>query len=703
MAYSLFWRSPALPFTQKQTAISVPAGAVVSNAASLRFTGKGATNYGKVQQENLLRLLENFAGPTAPDFPTVGQCWYDTTENNLKVCIATLGAGYPAVVWQQLNATQITGVGDAPPPNPVLGDTWFSRTGSASGIMYMYTGIGRYPQQAWDATIDYWPTTSTTAAVKLNTTTFAGAVGSGYGEAYVSAPASDTNGTISVLGVTTALPRGIIGSRWPVTDALIVWDQGGTISAPLSTYVIVQQTVDGSRWFYDNQTTLVEFTPTASQYAIGVITVGVQDDQLSPGITSATLWSTAMPLKNMMQAPAALAEGAIGGWEQIWPTVETHGGRAEYEYVYNQLAQLIGDPIIFGGSGAEGRSIPWLTDFRALDASMQLAYTNITPLDTNVSAGSYTVANGLNALKVDVNSQDWDKLLAACRYAVNRLELPSGITDDIAFHPFVQDGLPGDPNITALSGIRAIPRDRRQRNRIGGLTVFSSYQETLNVLRAAIQNRYLLKGILEASGVGNALYTNAAITAQTAFTATAASFTGTVTHGLDFVFTDSTPDVEQFFRSGGALQFIISHVPSASPTAADTALKSICDTMGRVRVLNSSTLVMSPSPSPTATLAQAPGASGFANMTSTGVTLATMTSGTATVTVRGLVVQVNFVNTRARVLFDITPGGATTGTFSVAWSYISDNEMYNNPGAVHVYPVPIAYVAAHKQGSALFI
>lgn len=56
--YNLFWRDTSLPFTQKQVQINVPPGAIVTNAASLRLTGKGFTNYGKVQQENLLRLFK---------------------------------------------------------------------------------------------------------------------------------------------------------------------------------------------------------------------------------------------------------------------------------------------------------------------------------------------------------------------------------------------------------------------------------------------------------------------------------------------------------------------------------------------------------------------------------------------------------------------------------------------------------------------
>ncbi len=696
MSYSLFWRSPALPFTQKQTAITVPAGSVVSNAASLRFTGKGATNYGKVQQENLMRLLENFAGDTAPDYPTVGQLWYDTTENNLKVCIATLGTGYPAVEWQQLNAMQVTDVGEAPPPNPELGDTWFSRTGAASGVMYMYTGIGRYPQQNWDATT-YWPSAAVnTLGIKLNTNTFAG-VNTAYNEAYIhgytGATAADVNGSILINGVTTAVTKGTLQTRYAVTNGYIVWDQGGTLTGG-GPYYVARQTLDGSRWFYDNNTTMVEFTPTSSMYVIGRVTVSEQDDNSTPGISSAVMFSSAPRLKDVMQVPATLTAGAIGGWEQIWPTVETHGGRAEYEYVHSQLMSLIGHPIMFGGAGADKNAITWLTDFRVLDASMQDAWQALTPLDTNVSSGTtVSTLNGVNALKVEVNSQDWDKLLAACRYAVNRLELPAGISDDIGVHPFVQDGLPSDPTITAFTGIRSIPNDRRQRNRIGSIALFSAYQETLNVLRAAIQNRYLLKGILEASGV-NGLYTNAATTTLSTYTATSSTLSGTVTTGLDITFDDTEPDLEQFFYSGAVMQFVLDHNPSASPTTADTALLTITNGSGRVRVAANNTFIMTPAAYPTAQLSQAPSGVGYVNMTAGGVTLGTITSGGATVAIRGLTVTQGSI----RILVDITAGGALTGTTTIAWSYICDNETYTGPSFVFAHPT-----GTTKQGSSLFV
>jgi hypothetical protein len=52
---------------------------------SLNLYGQGALTYGEGINEDLLHLLENFASPTAPVNPTVGQLWYDTTTDALFV------------------------------------------------------------------------------------------------------------------------------------------------------------------------------------------------------------------------------------------------------------------------------------------------------------------------------------------------------------------------------------------------------------------------------------------------------------------------------------------------------------------------------------------------------------------------------------------------------------------------------------------
>lgn len=691
--YSLFWRSPALPYTQKQIAISVPAGSVVSNAASLRFTGKGATNYGKIQQENLLRLLENFAGPTAPDFPTVGQTWYDTLEGMLKVCIST---SPQPIVWNQLNSTQITGPGEPPPSPANLGDSWFSQTGSSSGILYVYTGIGRYPQVDWDAVASgYWSPDSITTGVILNASTF-GPANTNYGEVYIhgftAGVPANVQGSIVINGTPTPLPVGTVSTNAPVVDGMIVWDQTGTlVGAP---YVCARQFSDG-RWFYDNNTTMVEFTPLPNMYAIGRMTVASRDDGLPPGVVSAKIMSTARFVYNLMQVEAVKTGAACGGWEQVWPAVETYGGRREYDYMYSQLASLIGDPLCYGGSGAEGRSIQYLTDFKILDASYQRAWAGRLPQDPNVG----TTAVPTNTLRVDPNSNDWDLLLSACRYAVNRLELPAGFLNDLSPFPFVQDGRIIPPFLHSLGSldVRRPPLERFMKERVGAITVMSSYQETLNVLRAAVNSRYTARGLLEGSGVGNTFTSTFVTTNYANLNANAGAFSGTVIHGMQFVFPTSEANLERFFQSTGGLQVVMTHTPIGGGVGNDLSLKAITDNFGRVRVTADNTYVMTPSPTPTVSLA--PSNLGVRNMTAGGIVLATMTSGTSTIVVRGIRLD----TFRVQINIEITAGGATSGNFNVLWSFLRDTETYANPGPVLVYPSPLTWQPLYVSGSTLFV
>lgn len=59
--------------------------ATVDTSTSLKLIGKNYNRFGEYLNEDLLHLLENFAGATAPDNPTEGQLWYDTSESYLKI------------------------------------------------------------------------------------------------------------------------------------------------------------------------------------------------------------------------------------------------------------------------------------------------------------------------------------------------------------------------------------------------------------------------------------------------------------------------------------------------------------------------------------------------------------------------------------------------------------------------------------------
>jgi hypothetical protein len=693
ISYSLFWNTPALPWIGKQNPINVPAGSVVSNASSLRFTGKGAANYGKIQQENLMRLLENFAGPTAPPFPTVGQNWYDTTNNVLNICVATAPS---PITWQTMKSTQIGDLSAGPPTPAVLGDMWYARTGVQSGVLFTYTGVGRYPTSTFDAVAaGYYPATNTTTlAAKINETPFNVVA---YSKAYIcgrsAGTPADINGTILIGSTPTTVPRGSLVTSKPSTNAFILWDSLGALG-PANAFYQVRQRAD-EVWVYDDGTTWTTLVPTTGQYAIGQITVTEQADNTAPGIASALVWTVATLLTQINQTDLIVSNGKIGGWDQIWPPVSTHAGREEYKYVLNLLLQLIGEPLNLGGAGALDTYITYLTPIKALDASKQLAWTNNVGHDLNVLDNT-----NLNLLIVSPNSQDWDKLLSACRYAVSRLELPPNFSTSLSSFPFVQDGFAYAPELSTftLPDPRAAPLVRKANNPVGSITLLANYQSTVNTLAAAIQNRYILKGMLGVSGVNPTFNpeVTVALYAQYSANALGSVFTSPITTGVKYDFTYTTPQTQQFFYAGQAVELIAVHAPAISATAADTNLKALTDAKGRFRVTADAVYIMDGSATPGVSVAPISN-SGYKSITTAGVTLATVSGlGGAQLTLRA---ALSTIEAGSVIFFlDIVVGGSTTGTFTVKWNWIGDGTSVSS---VRVFPAPLTG-SIDKQGSGIF-
>lgn len=561
MAYSLTWKQPALD-TNKATPIVVPVGSIVSDKASLRFTGKGAANYGVIQQENLMRLLENFADSAPPPYATVGQIWYDTTNGSLRYCSSTAPlqwrslagvqithAGEPAPtnasigqIWYntanktlrfaissdplewKLLGVQITDAADPPPSPAELGDLWFQRTGTVSGTLYAYTGIGRYPE--------------------------------------------------------------------------------GT--------------------------------------------------------------------------------GAIGGWSQVWPSIETVAGREEYDTVHSLVRQLI--DITTGGSGVLGKLITNLTDLGALDTAYQQRLSNEGG-DPNVL---FPTTDTTDELTLDPNSTDWDTLLAAARYAVNRLELPVDYVNDISPVPFVTDGRQAPASLISLAttNVRYPSLERRSNRRFGTVTLMQLFTETVNVLRTAIENRYSLKGINGTSGV-NPIFANTTEVIPHVSVSGALDGRTSSQFGLRFNFADSDV-MNSFLNSGGAIQVTLLHEPGGTGTAADTNLKALFDARGVVRLTADKSRVFT-NALPLA-LAVNPVATGL------------RTGGTPAQTVAGASYSIGatWAGFVLSLQIDFSSTGPMNGTTTIEFSVIRDNETYLAPGPIPVYGSPSAYTVADKFGDPIF-
>jgi len=98
-----------------------------NQSSSVTLVGKNYAGYGEFLDENFIQMLENFSNSTAPTSPLVGQLWYDSTNNLLKVYTSTSQ-------WKPL---AISTASSSTPTNPVQGELWYDTTNQQVKV---YTG-----------------------------------------------------------------------------------------------------------------------------------------------------------------------------------------------------------------------------------------------------------------------------------------------------------------------------------------------------------------------------------------------------------------------------------------------------------------------------------------------------------------------------------------------------------------------------------
>lgn len=57
----------------------------IKELAGIKLVGKGAADIVKTNNENLIKILQNFAGESPPNNPMPGQLWYDISGQILKL------------------------------------------------------------------------------------------------------------------------------------------------------------------------------------------------------------------------------------------------------------------------------------------------------------------------------------------------------------------------------------------------------------------------------------------------------------------------------------------------------------------------------------------------------------------------------------------------------------------------------------------
>jgi len=105
---------------------TVADGQIDTLSTDITLIGKNYSGFGEAFNENLIRLLENFASTTRPTHPIRGQIWFDVSELKLKVYSGT----------QFLPVSSAT-IANTQPPSLGVGDLWFN---DVDRQLYFYDG-----------------------------------------------------------------------------------------------------------------------------------------------------------------------------------------------------------------------------------------------------------------------------------------------------------------------------------------------------------------------------------------------------------------------------------------------------------------------------------------------------------------------------------------------------------------------------------
>jgi hypothetical protein len=112
-------------------------GAVDRSHAGISLIGRKVTNYGALQNENFVRITENFSSPASPANPLSGQQWWDSTVGSLNVF--TGGNWVKLGLWHNAPTSATGAVGDKAGMMAVDSAYLYMCTGSYNGTTNIWT------------------------------------------------------------------------------------------------------------------------------------------------------------------------------------------------------------------------------------------------------------------------------------------------------------------------------------------------------------------------------------------------------------------------------------------------------------------------------------------------------------------------------------------------------------------------------------
>lgn len=97
---------------------TVADGQIDDRSTDITLIGKNYSGFGEIFNENLVKILENFAESTQPDHPLRGQIWFDSSQSKLKV--------YNGISFVPVSSATIS---SAQPSTLAIGDLWYDDVG----------------------------------------------------------------------------------------------------------------------------------------------------------------------------------------------------------------------------------------------------------------------------------------------------------------------------------------------------------------------------------------------------------------------------------------------------------------------------------------------------------------------------------------------------------------------------------------------
>lgn len=109
-----------LKLTNGQLLLNLPDQQSDKVTTSLTLIGKNVNAYGTDINQNYIKILENFSNSVAPTSPLVGQIWYDSAKQQMKVFLGETRGGFKPIGAPIISATR--------PVTLSAGDLWYDTT-----------------------------------------------------------------------------------------------------------------------------------------------------------------------------------------------------------------------------------------------------------------------------------------------------------------------------------------------------------------------------------------------------------------------------------------------------------------------------------------------------------------------------------------------------------------------------------------------